>query len=107
MDTVERLRSNGISVDLEHVRKIANSFRVREISVFGSALRDDFTPDSDIDLLVTFEQDADLSLFDIMELEERLSEVFDRSVQIVEPEALRNPVRRRTILSTSLPLYAA
>ena len=56
MDTVKRLRSNGITVDLHSVGEIAHSFGVREISVFGSALRDDFRPDSDIDLLVTFEQ---------------------------------------------------
>ena len=107
MDTVKRLRSNGITVDLHSVGEIAHSFGVREISVFGSALRDDFRPDSDIDLLVTFEPDAEVSLFDIMEMEERLSAVFSRSVQIVEPEALRNPVRRRAILSSSVPLYAA
>ena len=107
MDALKLLRSNGITVDLNSVREIAHSFRVREISVFGSALRGDFDSDSDIDLLVSFDPEADISLFDIMELEERLSTVFGRRVQIVEPEALKNPVRRRTILSTSVPLYAA
>ena len=107
MDTVEILRANGIPVDLNSVREIALSYGVHEISVFGSALRDDFRPESDIELLVTFEPDAEVSLFDIMELEERFSGIFGRRVQIVEPESLKNPVRRRTILSTSAPLYAA
>jgi len=107
MNTVERLRSNGITVDMNSVMEIAHSYRIRQISVFGSALRDDFSSNSDIDLLVTFERDAEVSLFDIMELEERFSGVFGRTVQIVEPESLRNPVRRRTILSTSVSLYAA
>jgi uncharacterized protein len=82
-------------------------WKVVELAIFGSALRDDFGPQSDVDLLVSFEEDAPWSLFDFVAMQDELEEIFGREVDLVEREGLRNPIRRRAILSTARPLYAA
>ena len=107
MTTVEKLRRNGIDIHLGELQKIAREYQISEISVFGSSIREDMSQDSDVDLLITFAAEADLSLFDVMELEERLREIFGRPVDIVEPDSLTNPVRRRSILANTERLYAA
>ncbi len=63
--------------------------------------------DSDVDLLVSFDPEAKVSLFDIMDLEMELEQLFMRPVDIVEPQALSNPIRRKNILRSREPLYAA
>jgi predicted nucleotidyltransferase len=75
--------------------------------VFGSALREDFRPDSDVDLLVSFVPEASLSLFDLMAFREQLEEVVGRKVDLIERDALRNPFRRASILGRHEVLYAA
>lgn len=107
MSTVDKLRENGITLDLDSLAAIANSYSIVEIAVFGSSIRDDLNDDSDVDLLVTFSKEASVSLFDLMDLEEQLSELFGRPVDIIEPESLSNPIRRRAILSSKETLYAA
>jgi hypothetical protein len=107
MSAIEKLRQNGISVEEESLRAIAQKFSVKEISVFGSSVRGHVRADSDIDLLVSFAPDAEISLFDLMDLEEELSQLLGRAVDLVEAESLTNPIRRRAILSSVEPLYAA
>ena len=107
MNAMARLRENGIIFEFAELTDIAKKYSVAELAVFGSSLRADMRVDSDIDLLVTFESDADISLFDIMDLERDLEQLFHRAVDIVEPAALTNPIRRQNILSTSETLYAA
>lgn len=107
MTTVEKLRRNGINIDLGELQRVAREYQISEISVFGSSIREDMSQDSDVDLLVRFAVEADVSLFDLMELEERFREVFGRPVDIVEPESLTNSVRRRSILANTERLYAA
>jgi uncharacterized protein len=72
---------------------------VKRLSLFGSATRDDFRPDSDVDVLVEFEAHSQSSLLDLVEMQDELSRIFDnRPVDIATPSILRNPFRRRTIL---------
>ena len=107
MTAFERLRQNGIEVNPQTLAVIARKYSIIEISVFGSSLGSRARNDSDVDLLVSFAPEAMISLFDLMDLENELSEAFQRPVDIVEPEALTNPIRRRNILSTKQLLYAA
>lgn len=107
MTTVEKLRRNGISIDLGELQRVAREYQISEVSVFGSSIREDMSQESDVDLLITFAAGADVSLFDLMELEERFGEIFGRPVDIVEPDSLTNPVRRRSILANTERLYAA
>lgn len=80
---------------------------VREFAVFGSAARDELGPDSDVDVLVTFDAGVRYSLFELEEMREELKALFGREVDLVEKPALRNPFRRRAILDEAEVVYAA
>ena len=80
--------------------------RLRAV-VFGSVLRDDFRPDSDVDVLVSFEPDAGWTLLDLVSMQREITEVLGRSVDLIEEAALRNPYRRSTILKSKHVVYAA
>ncbi len=75
--------------------------------MFGSILRDDFNQNSDIDVLVSFEKGIGISLFVIAQMKIELEEIFNRPVDILEKEALRNPYRKRQILETFQVIYGA
>lgn len=92
------------------IAEFCQRWKIAELAVFGSALRDDFRPDSDIDLLVTFASDAEWSLFDHMHMQEELAERLGRRVDIVtrrSVERSRNWIRRRAILDSARVVYAA
>ena len=80
---------------------------VTEFSLFGSVLREDFRPDSDVDVLVTFSKDAQISLFDLVQMKLDLEKTFRRPVDIIEKDALENPFRKREILRTAQVIYVA
>jgi len=98
---------HGIDISQDKLAELCRKWKVTELSVFGSILRDDFGPDSDIDFLVVFRPDALWSLWDLMEMKEQLEALFPRPVDLVEKEALRNPWRKREILNTYEVVYAA
>jgi predicted nucleotidyltransferase len=78
------------------------------LAVFGSFLREDFRPDSDLDFLYTFADDVSWTLFDLDEMERQLAAIIGRDVDLVCRSAVersRNDLRRRHILSTAEPLY--
>lgn len=77
------------------------------MSLFGSALRIDFDAESDVDILVSFFEDARWSLFDWVDMIEELKEITGREVDLVERESLRNPFRRNAILNNMETIYAA
>lgn len=77
------------------------------MGLFGSVLRPDFRPDSDIDVLITFEPDVPWSLYDWVDMIEELEAMFGRGVDLVESSGLRNPFRRKEILATQQVIYAA
>ncbi|HUV63229.1 MAG TPA: nucleotidyltransferase family protein [Sedimentisphaerales bacterium] len=97
----------GIDISENKLAELCRKWKVTELSFFGSILRDDFGPNSDIDVLVVFQPDAPWSLWDLMEMKEQLETLFGRPVDLVEKEALRNPWRKRQILSTYEVVYAA
>lgn len=96
-----------VQLDKDVVAAFCRKWRIRELSLFGSALRDDFRPESDLDFLVSFEPEAHWDLFDLIAMREELSESFGRPVDLVEKEALRNPWRKYEILRTHEVIYAA
>jgi hypothetical protein len=77
------------------------------LSIFGSALRDDFKPESDLDFLVSFEPDAGWDLWDLVTMREDLMSIVGRNVDIVAKEAMRNPYRRKEILAHREVIHAA
>lgn len=82
------------------VSAFAQKWRVRELSLFGSVLRDDFNENSDVDVLVSFESNANTSYWDWPDMTEELSAIFGRKVDLISKEGLRNPFRRHEILRT-------
>ncbi len=96
-----------VPIDRKRLTAFCRKWRILEFSLFGSVLRDDFRPDSDIDVLVSFEPDAPWSLLDIITMKEELEGIFGREVDLVEKKALRNPFRRRSILNSYEVIYAA
>jgi predicted nucleotidyltransferase len=85
-------------------------WKIRVLSIFGSALRDDFGPDSDVDVLVTFDLSADWSLFDHMQMQEELEAILGRKVDLVNRRAIeRSPnwIRRDAILGSAETVYVA
>jgi len=77
------------------------------LALFGSVLRNDFRPDSDVDVLVSFEPESPWTLWDLSRMREELREIFGREVDLVEKKALRNPFRRLAILEGQRVIYAA
>ena len=96
-----------VPIDLVAISDLCRRWRVTELSLFGSVLRDDFRPDSDIDVLVTFAADAPWSLLDLVTMQEHLRQIFGREVHLVEQAGLRNPFRRQAILSHREVIFAA
>jgi predicted nucleotidyltransferase len=96
-----------VPIDLGAIGDLCRRWRVVELSLFGSVLRDDFRPDSDIDVLVTFAADAPWSLLDLVTMREHLQQILGREVHLVEQDGLRNPFRRQAILSHREVIFAA
>ena len=99
-----------LGVREEQIAEFCRTWQVVELSLFGSALREDFRPESDVDVLVTFARDSRHSLFDLVTMENELSGMFGRKADLVEKGAIErseNYIRRRSILSTAKVVYAA
>ena len=95
----------AIEVDRERIAEFCRRWEIKEFSFFGSVLRDDFRPDSDVDVLVTFTSDSHWSLFNLMDMEDELAGLLGRKVDLVSKNGLRNPFRRHEILTTRQVIY--
>ena len=105
---MERLPSLRVDLPHEAIGDYCRRWNITKLEVFGSVLRDDFGPESDIDFLVTFDSSARLTLFDLIHAEEELSGVVNRPVDLVERgpiEESENWMRRRLILGSAQTVY--
>ncbi len=101
---------NSINVQKEKLSEICRRYKIIELSLFGSALRDDFTESSDIDLLVEFMPDSGITLFNIVDLKDEFEKLFGRDVDIVPKNAVkksRNYLRKKAILKNYKVIYAS
>ncbi|HAQ61729.1 TPA: hypothetical protein DCR49_07005 [Candidatus Delongbacteria bacterium] len=96
-----------LEINENKVKEIASSYKILELYVFGSALRQDFNENSDIDLLVKLSKGSGYSIFELIEIKEKFENLFRRKIDIVELEGLRNPYRKEEILKTAKMIYAA
>ena len=101
MKPTERFR-----VSEESLSATCERYRVRELAVFGSVARGEAGPDSDVDILVLFEDDARVTLFTLIDLQSELSLLFGRKVDLVPKNGLK-PAVRPEILADAQVLYAA
>lgn len=104
------MQYHDLNIPDDKIASLCKQWRIIELALFGSAVRNELRPDSDIDMLVTFEEGAEPTLFDMSRLSRELSELLDRDVDVLTRRAVqesRNPYRRREILDTAETLYAA
>src|SRR5919199_2903142 len=97
-------------LDLAPIRAFCQRWRITEFAFFGSVLRADFGPDSDVDVLVTFAEDAPWSLLDEVQMVDELESIVGRTVDLVSRQAVEaspNWIRRRSILENAQVVYAA
>ena len=93
---------NGLGGQCEY---LGVQWKIKEFSLFGSVIREDFMPDSDVDVLVSFTPESSWSLWDMVTMQEELEQIFKRKVDLVEKEGLRNPFRRHEILKNKETIY--
>ena len=99
-----------IPVDRAEIEAFCRRWQITEFSFFGSVLRDDFRPDSDVDVLVAFAPEAEWSLFDLGEMTEDLRDLFGREVDLLtrkQVERSENYIRRKEVLGSLESVYAA
>jgi predicted nucleotidyltransferase len=101
------LVGDRIKASPAQIAEFCQRWHIIEFALFGSVLRDDFRPDSDIDVLVTFSPDSSWSLFDWVDMKDELEALFKRKIDIADKEGLKNPYRRHEILRTQQVVYAS
>ncbi len=101
------MKFQRINLPEEKIAEFCRQGKITEFALFGSVLQEDFGPDSDIDVLVTFQDDAPWSMWDLLDMRKELQDLFGRDVDIVEKDALRNPFRKQEILRKHKVVYAS
>lgn len=96
----------GISLPAKAIEQVCRRYRVRELSIFGSALRDDFRNESDVDFLVQFQPEARIGFLAFAGLQEDLSKIVGRTVDLVPKDGLKEVIRDEVLASAEV-VYAA
>ena len=99
-----------IMVPKDRIAAFCQKWKITELALFGSVLREDFRPESDVDVLVTFSPDSDWGVEHLLDMKEELESLFGRAVDLVEKrlvEESRNYIRRKHILSHMEAVYAS
>jgi len=99
-----------IDVPMENIEAFCRKWKVRRMWLFGSVLREDFGPESDVDVMVEFAPEAMWSLLDLVGAEQEMSAIVGRPVDLIERQCVEqsaNWIRRRHILENARTLYVA
>lgn len=96
-----------INLSREKIEAFCRKWKIKELALYGSVLREDFRPDSDVDVLVSFEPGGGFTFDNRVEMQDDLAEIFGRKVDLVEKDTIHNPFRRHNILTTREVVYAA
>jgi uncharacterized protein len=111
MSIMTAISRHGITLQPDRIAEICRKYGARELSIFGSLLRGDFGPESDIDFLVVFGDD-DLGpwMAKLLNMEDELRIMLGRDVDLVPKESVEtsaNWIRRNHILSTAQVIYGS
>jgi predicted nucleotidyltransferase len=104
------LNVRNLGLSEQEISDFCQRWHITEFALFGSALRDDFDAESDLDVLVAFAADADWSLLDHVQMEQGLEVLLGRKVDLLSRRSVersRNWLRRREILDTAEVFYAS
>jgi uncharacterized protein len=99
----------AIDLPIEEIAAFCDRWQIVEFALFGSVLRDDFRPDSDVDVLITFAPEAKRGLTETLQMRDELQVIFDRKVDLIVKAAIErseNWLRRKNILETAQTIYA-
>jgi len=102
--------NRNVGLPREGIERFCRKWKIVRLELFGSVLREDFKPGSDVDFLVTFDPESRWSLFDLVTMEMELSEIVGRKVDLVSRRGIeqsRNWIRRKAILESAEVCYAA
>ncbi len=94
-----------IDIPMDAISELASRYHVKELALFGSVLREDFGPDSDVDVLVEFEAEAQIGFMELSALARELSAVMKRRTDVVPKKGLK-AVIRRSVLESAQVIYA-
>lgn len=100
----------NVNLPKSQIADFCQQWHIRELALFGSVLRDDFSPDSDLDILVTFAPEANWSLLDHLRMEQELAVLLNRKIDLFSRRAVEqshNWIRRMEILNTAEVVYGA
>ena len=103
------MRKRAIILPKKTLADFCRRWQITELAIFGSVLREDFNAQSDLDVLVSFAPGSDWSLFDHLQMQEELSSVAGRPVDLVSKRAIErseNWIRREAILEGAQVIYA-
>lgn len=100
------MASHKIKIPEKKIRDFCLKYQVQRMALFGSVLREDFRPDSDIDILVVFDPSARITFMTLGKMRRELSVLFQHPVDLVPEEGLK-PAIRETVLSSAQEVYAA
>jgi len=98
-----------MAMSSDELARFCRRWKIRELALFGSALRDDFGADSDVDILVEFDTDADWSLLNHIQMQKELQTLLSRKVDLISRRALersRNWLFRQEVLSTAKVFFS-
>lgn len=104
------MKLKTIELPIEQIQIFCDRWQITEFALFGSVLRDDFRPDSDIDVLVTFAPEAKRGLSETLQMKDELQTLFGRNVDLIVKAAIErseNWLRRKNILESAQVIYAA
>ena len=93
-----------LDLPTDDIVALCKNYPIRRLSLFGSILHDDFTPESDIDILIEFEPDAKIGYFELVEIQFQLSDIIGREVDLLTPGALSKYFRHQ-VLDTAQMIY--
>jgi len=106
----EQRMNRHIKVPNNEIGSFCRRNHIRSLGLFGSALREDYGPGSDVDVLIEFEEAYMPGLMELVEMQEELTRIFGQKVDLVERQAVErseNYIRRRYILESVEPIYVA
>ena len=101
------MNRHGIQVAQDELEAFCRKHRIRKLSLFGSVLRDDFGPDSDVDVLVEFEREAKVGLIRLAGIEEELSQMLGHKVDLNTPGFLSDHFRDQVLAEAEVQYVAA
>jgi predicted nucleotidyltransferase len=103
------MRINSLKVSDEKIRHFCQRWKVSELAIFGSALREDYSQDSDVDILISFKPEIHWGLFDLVNMETELKTIFGKEIDLVEKNAVvnsENYIRRKGILDGAQIIFS-